>query len=248
MTRTVLMDFDGTLHDLDSVLIRSLDGIIGLSGKELYDIYIYDIHRSVVHALYPERHDDIPFHCELILKHLNMSFDPEVVNLICRVFDEADEQARKSPIYFPDSIPALEKMKKIGLSIYLSTGKDAKEKADTIEKRTGNRYFKDTFSEASIGYLKTEPEYYRIALELTGSSPEATFSIGDTPMSDINPAKAVGIWTIWVNRRGEEISDYFKQRPDYEVHDLIEAVDLLEKNSFDRPNKKPSSMSPNINI
>ncbi len=246
MIRTVLMDFDGTLHDWDSALIRSLDGIMGLSGKEFYDIYIYDIHRSVVHAHYPERHDDIPFHCELILKHLHIPFDPEVVNLICRVFDEADEQARKSPIYFPDAIPALEKIKEIGLSIYLSTGKAAKEKAETIEKRTGNRYFEDTFSETSIGYLKTEPEYYRIALELTGSPPEATFSIGDTPMSDIHPAKAVGIWTIWVNRRGEEIPDYFKPGPDYEVHDLIEAVDILEKNSIDLPNEKPSSMSSNF--
>lgn len=229
MIRTVLMDFDGTLHDLDSVLIRSLDGIIGLSGKELYDIYIYDIHRSVVHTCYPERHDDIPFHCELILKHLHRPFDLEAVNLICHVFDEADEQARKNPIYFPDAIPALEKMKEIGLSIYLSTGKDAKEKAETIEKRTGNRYFEDMFSEASIGYLKTEPEYYRITLERTGSLPEATVSIGDTPMSDIHPAKAIGTWTMWVNRRGEELQGDFKLRPDYEVHDLIEAVDLLEK-------------------
>ncbi len=227
MIRTVLMDFDGTIHDWDAVLIRSLDGILGLSGRELYRIYVYDIHRAIVHTRYPERHDDMMFHCRLIFQHLHMAFDPEAAELICRRFEEAAEQARRKPIYFDDAIPALEEMMRLGLRLCLSTGKYAKEKAETLERVTGTRYFDHAFSEASLGHLKTEPAYYQIALEQAGTRPEKAVSIGDTPMSDISPARAVGIMTIWVNRRGEPTPSDHDQRPDHEVSNLLEALEVL---------------------
>ncbi|MFQ6054239.1 MAG: HAD family hydrolase [Candidatus Bathyarchaeia archaeon] len=227
MIRTVLMDFDGTLHDWDSVIIRSLDGILGLRGGELYHIYLYEIHRGIVHARHPERHDDILFHCRLLFQHLRRPFDPGVAELIRRRFDEAAERARRHPIYFPDAVPALERMRGMGLKLCLSTGRDAEEKAETMERLGGTRLFDHAFSEASIGCLKTEPAYYRIALERAGSRPEEAVSVGDTPMSDIRPAKALGIRTIWVNRRGEERPRDGRLRADHEVHDLLEAADLL---------------------
>ena len=227
MFRTVLMDYDGTIHDWDAVLIRSLDGILGLSGRELYRIYVYDVHRAIVHTRYPERHDDMMFHCRLIFQHLNKPFDPEAAELICHKFDEASEQARSNPIYFADAIPALDRMREMGLKLCLSTGTGAEEKAETLERFTGVRYFNHIFSEANIGYLKTDTSYYRIALERAASRPDETVSIGDTPMSDIRPARVVGIRTIWVNRRSEPAPDDHDHGPDHEVHDLLEAVELL---------------------
>ena len=221
------MDFDGTIHDWDTVLIRSLDGILDLSGRELYRIYVYDIHRAIVHTRYPERHDDMMLHCRLIFQHLRRPFDAEAAELICRRFEEAAELARRKPIYFEDAIPALEEMRRLGLRLCLSTGKYAKEKAETLERVTGTRYFDHAFSEASIGYLKTEPAYYRLALEQAGTRPEEAVSIGDTPMSDIRPARAVGVMTIWVNRRGEPTPDDPDQRPDHEVSNLLEALEVL---------------------
>lgn len=227
MIHTVLMDYDGTLHDWDSVLIRSLDGILGLSGGELYRIYVYDIHRAIVHTRYPERHDDMPFHCRLIFRHLDRPFDPEVADLIRSKFEEASEQARTRPIYFDDAIPALDELRAMGLKLCLSTGRDAEEKAETLERITGVRYFDHIFSETFLGCLKTEARYYRIALRRAGAEPETAVSVGDTPMSDIRPAKAVGIRTIWVNRRGEPTPEEPDQRGDHEVRDLLEAVELL---------------------
>ena len=96
-----------------------------------------------------------------------------------------------------------------------------------MESHTGVQYFDHIFSEPEIGFLKTEQSYYRIALERAGARPDETVSIGDTPMSDIRPAKAVGITTIWVNRRGEPTPENHDQRPDHEVHNLIEAVEIL---------------------
>jgi len=227
MISTVFMDYDGTIHDYDAVLFRSFEGVLGLSGREFHNIYVYDVHRAIVHARFPEKHDDMMFHCKLLFQHLNKPFDSDLARLICKKFDEASEEAQICPRYFSDVITALDKMRGMGLKLCLSTGRGAERKAETMEKHTGIKYFDHIFSEPKIGFFKTEPSYYRIALEWAGARPEETVSIGDTPLSDIRPAKAVGIATIWVNRRGEPTPDNHDQRPDHEVHNLLEAVEVL---------------------
>jgi HAD superfamily hydrolase (TIGR01549 family) len=228
MIRTVLMDYDGTLHDWDSTLISSLDGILGLSGEDFYRIYVYDVHRALVHTRYMDKHDDMMFHCELIFQHLGKPFDPEVAEFICRKFDDASEKAMADPIYFPDAIPALKKIREMNVKLCLSTGRNAEAKAETMTRITGTRFFDHVFSEPAVGYLKTEPEYYRIVLERTDSEPKETISIGDTPLSDIRPAKMVGLRTIWLNRSGEPAPSVEDQKADHEVNDLLDAVCLLD--------------------
>jgi len=52
-------------------------------------------------------------------------------------------------------------------------------------------------------------------------------SVGDTPLSDIRPARLVGVRTIWVNRNMEERPGDPEQAPDYEVVNLTEAVEII---------------------
>jgi FMN phosphatase YigB (HAD superfamily) len=227
MIRAVLLDYDGTLHDADLAIKEALDGILGLEGDELYHIYLYDVHRGIVHRYYPERHDDLMFHCVHIFKHLERPFDGSAAALFCRKFREAEERGWRDPVYFDDVIPALKAMRMGGLRLFLSTGRDAEEKAAAIERYSETRLFEGVFSEPSIGHLKSEPEYYLTALGRSGSRAEETVSIGDSPMTDIGPAKAVGITTIWVNRRGEPSPSLDELKPTYETRDLLEAARLL---------------------
>jgi FMN phosphatase YigB (HAD superfamily) len=53
-------------------------------------------------------------------------------------------------------------------------------------------------------------------------------SVGDTPLSDIRPAKLVGINTIWVNRVNEPKPKELDQAPDFEVENLIQIVDIID--------------------
>lgn len=227
MITTVLLDYDGTIHDWDTVLIRSHDGILGLSGEEFQKVWTFDIHRGIIHKRYKERHDDTMFHCQLLFEHLNRPFDRRIADSIIRKFKEAGEKAREDPIYFPDVEQALGAMKGMGLKLCLSTGTSAEIKAETLKRITGKNYFDHIFSEPAIGYLKTEPEYYEIALQMVGTTPREAVSIGDTPLSDIRPAKMIGITTIWVNRRGEPVPKSEDERADYEVEDLMQAVQIL---------------------
>jgi putative hydrolase of the HAD superfamily len=224
---TVLMDYDGTLHDWDSVLHSTLDGILGLSGEELLRTWTFEIHRGIIHKRHMEMHDDMMFHCRLLFRYLELLYDAGTAELICRKFEEAGERARNDPIYFPDAIPALNTIKGMGLRLCLSTGTYAEVKAETLTRVTGAYYFDHVISEPAIGCFKTEPGYYRTALEWARSRPGETVSVGDTPLSDIRPARMVGIRTIWVNRRGEPEPSAEDERADHEVGDLLEAVRLM---------------------
>jgi HAD superfamily hydrolase (TIGR01549 family) len=228
MIATVLMDYDSTLHDMDGVMERYLEGVLGYSGRELYKIWVYDIHRSLVHEKYLEQHDNIWFHCRLLFKYLDKPFDETVANIISEKFEKAKESAKLDPIYYPEVIQALDQLMDLGMNVCLSTGYGVEEKAATLEKKTGKKYFTHLFSEANIGYLKTEKEYYEIALERCGSGPNQTVSVGDTPLSDIRPAKPLGINTIWVNRVCEDKPSERDQVADYEVNDLLSAVKIIK--------------------
>jgi HAD superfamily hydrolase (TIGR01549 family) len=225
---TVLMDYDGTLHNHEAVVIQGLEGIFGLSGKELHRIYKYDIHRAQIHTKHLDRHDDMMFHCELLFKHLRKPFDPITAGLIMQIFDEAAKKAREDPIYFPDAFPALQVITGMGISVCLSTGRDADEKARTMVEVMGTDLFDHVISESKLGFLKTEREYYLKALEITGSKPTETVSIGDTPLSDIRPAKLINIKTIWLNRTGEPQPAEVDQTANYEVETLEDAIELLK--------------------
>jgi len=146
MITTVLMDYDSTIHDMDGVMERSLDGVLGYSGEELYHTWVYDIHRALIHTRHLDRHDDAMFHCTLLFDHLELPFDKEAADLICAKFEEAQETAKKKPIYYPDAVPALESLKDMGLTLCLSTGYGAGQKAKTLELRTCIGFFGHTFS------------------------------------------------------------------------------------------------------
>ncbi|MFB0557735.1 MAG: HAD hydrolase-like protein, partial [Candidatus Bathyarchaeia archaeon] len=64
--------------------------------------------------------------------------------------------------------------------------------------------------------------------ERASATPQETVGIGDTPLSDIRPAKMIGVTTIWVNRRGEPVPKLEDQIANHEVKDLMQAVQIID--------------------
>jgi HAD superfamily hydrolase (TIGR01549 family) len=223
---TLLLDYDGTLHDWDSVLKHSLEGILDLSGEEFFEKWTYEIHRDIIHDRYLEHHDDNLFHCRLLFKNLDLPFDRDIAEIICRKMDNAKKIARKEPIYFPEALPFLDGVSKLNITLCLSTGTGAKDKAEALKNQFDRDFFDYILSETSIGHLKTEPEYYEGALKITNSNADRTISLGDTPLSDIRPAKMVGINTIWLNRRKESWPRDLEPS-DFVVKDLTDSLNII---------------------
>ncbi|MEM2896405.1 MAG: HAD family hydrolase [Candidatus Bathyarchaeia archaeon] len=224
----VLVDFDNTLHDTDRKFIEKFDGLFGLDGKTLYEIYLFKIHRELIHRQFSNKHWDLRFHCKLLLNFLNKEFDENLANEFLTRFREAEEECWSNPVYFEDTIPFLDSLKSRGYKICLSTGINAREKAKGIERFVSKKYFSYAFGEDQVLYSKTDPSFYKKILKIIKASPSETVSIGDTITHDIIPAKAVGIRTIWLNRKNKKFSFKDSGKPDFEVKDLYEATQVLE--------------------
>lgn len=219
MPRTLFVDYDGTLHDSDSVYDARLDGVLGMKGIEFWQAYI-SLHREVVHSRYPERHDDFEFHLRLLFERWGRPPSEEQTRAIARRFQEAQEECWKAPLFFPDSLLFLDAAKEWGYCLCLATGDYAAEKARALEEAGGKKYFDYAFDRTHLG-LKGESAYFEQALVITATRPEEAVAIGDSLSHDIEAAKAAGMATIWVNRQGMARGSV---QPDFEVENLLDAL------------------------
>ena len=226
--KTVLIDYDDTLHDSNSKFVAKFGppaSALGLDGRGLWGLWLFEVHREIVHRRFPERHDDYEFHCELLFKKLGKPYDDTIAEQIVNGYKAAMEECWTTPSFFGDAFKFLDRAAD-GNKLCLSTAEHAMEKANCVARFGNRRYFDHVFGDHVINAMKTEPEYYREALRLSGSAPGETVSIGDSLMNDILPAKLVGIKTIWVNRGNERAPKGSK--PDHEVGDLLESLKYVQ--------------------
>jgi putative hydrolase of the HAD superfamily len=227
MINTIFTDFDGTLHDSDSKFESKLDGFLGFNGKTVWHTFFFKVHREIIHTNFPEKHNDVVFHIELLFKLLGKQYDKEEAKRFMQACEQAEEECWTNPNFFDETHEFLQRIKDNDLKICVTTGSHAEEKVQGIERFFSGRYFDFAFDETIIGYRKTDKNYYNKALIASNSISQKTVSIGDTLSHDIFPAKSIGIVTIWINRRNEKKSKD-NNMPDYEVSNLLEALDKLK--------------------
>jgi putative hydrolase of the HAD superfamily len=227
MINTIFTDFDGTLHDSDSKFESKLDGFLGFNGKTVWHTFFFKVHREIIHTNFPEKHNDVVFHIELLFKLLGKQYDKEEAKRFMQACEQAEEECWTNPNFFDETHEFLQRIKDNDLKICVTTGSHAEEKVRGIERFFSGRYFDFAFDETIIGYRKTDKNYYNKALIVSNSISQKTVSIGDTLSHDIFPAKSIGIVTIWINRRNEKKSKD-NNMPDYEVSNLLEALDKLK--------------------
>jgi FMN phosphatase YigB (HAD superfamily) len=225
----ILVDFDGTLHDTEAIFSSKLDGLLGFDGKTLYYIYLFDIHRKMIHKHFPDRHSDTSFLYKLLCDHLKKPYDRDIISSLEECFKEAEKSIVENPQFFKDTPEFLDRAIVGGHQLCLSTGGgNSKEKAETISKFFGKNYFDKVIGEETLNYLKDDPLYYKDALKQLSWESKDVVSIGDSILTDIYPAKLVGIKTVWVNRKKEKGPLESDKNPNYTTKDLISAIDYLE--------------------
>jgi FMN phosphatase YigB (HAD superfamily) len=68
-------------------------------------------------------------------------------------------------------------------------------------ERVGIRHFFDhLWTSRELGATKPNPAFYRAILRELDLEPEACIMVGNDYEKDIAPAKAMGMWTIWLGR------------------------------------------------
>ena len=91
------------------------------------------------------------------------------------------------------------------------------------------QYFEVIAASAEIGYAKPDKEIFVKALELAKCTAVESVMVGDRLDNDINPAKAIGMKTVWVKNglaqyQGAELGEGVA---DYQIGSLSELLRIL---------------------
>jgi putative hydrolase of the HAD superfamily len=129
-------------------------------------------------------------------------------------------QARQQVTFYDDTLPVLQRLQRDYSLVALTNGN-----AHILHVGLAD-YFALQISAADVAAAKPDPAMFLEAMKRLGVSPEQTLHVGDHAIHDIYGAKAAGIRSVWVNRRGQA----WQQpafRADYEVADLNGLLELL---------------------
>lgn len=99
---------------------------------------------------------------------------------------------------------------------------------ETLKKLEIEKFFNCIVTSAHIRIRKPKEEIFEKALKELNANKSQTVMIGDSLKSDILGAKKLGIKTIYVNRKKNNIS-IIDINPDATIHNLLEIIPIISK-------------------
>ena len=192
--KALTFDCYGTLIDWESGLLGALRTLLHSRGRDLNDVEILQIYGE----LEPKAQNPYQRYHE-VLAEVVRGFGKRLGFEVSDAEAESLAQSLKEWLPFPDTIPALEKLKKkYTLAIISNTD-------DNLFAETA-RHLKVPFDEVitaeqARAYKPSETPF-RMALQRLGLSPDRVLHVGQSAYHDVIPAKSLGFATVLVHRRG----------------------------------------------
>ncbi|MGZ4917703.1 MAG: HAD family hydrolase [Halobacteriota archaeon] len=90
-------------------------------------------------------------------------------------------------------------------------------------------FFEEIVTSEELAVYKPHARIFHEALRRMSAQRETTAFVGDMITSDVLGAQAVGLTTIWYNRRQRPAK--YGIVPDFEIHDMSEVLDILQANA-----------------
>ena len=135
----------------------------------------------------------------------------------------ADSMKRWQP--FDDTVSALRLLKKRAkLAIISNVDRDLFEASSMLGVD-----FDWVVTSGEVGEYKPSLRNFRTALGRMGVPKGKVLHVAQSLFHDVEPARALGLATVWVNRAGARSTPLREVRPDVEVADLRELVGLMRR-------------------
>jgi HAD superfamily hydrolase (TIGR01509 family) len=130
---------------------------------------------------------------------------------------------------YPNTISVLTFLKSKGIKLSTITDSDGKRgmKDSRIKKLGLDKYFDYIITGDDIGLNKPAVENWNKLLEVSKLNAKQCIMVGDHPDIDLITAKKLGFITIWTKQNIN--TDLHQKYVDYEIHDIKEVVDIVEK-------------------
>lgn len=101
---------------------------------------------------------------------------------------------------FDDVVPALDRLREAGLR--LGVVSNFEEWLERLLEQLGVRdYFEVRVISGVEGLEKPDPRIFELAMERAGVEPDESVYVGDNPEFDVDPALAVGMFPVLIDRR-----------------------------------------------
>lgn len=131
---------------------------------------------------------------------------------------------------FPDTVEGLQSLARHYQLVILSNIDDALFAGSAKHLKTE---FADVITAQQAGSYKPNRRNFEIALERVGVPKEQVLHVAQSLFHDIEPANAIGLTTVWVNRRhdrpGSGATPEASAQPDLEVPDLRTLARLVDE-------------------
>jgi putative hydrolase of the HAD superfamily len=124
---------------------------------------------------------------------------------------------------FDDVLPVLEWLTSSGYRLGLISNFEKWLEEMLVELEVGH-HFDVTVISGVEGVEKPDPKIYRVALEKAAVEPRRAVHVGDSPVLDVQPAGAVGMSAVLVDRAGR-----YPDAPGLRVDSLVELPGVLER-------------------
>jgi putative hydrolase of the HAD superfamily len=132
----------------------------------------------------------------LLLGALGIPFTDGVADAIYRTFTDLGSYR-----VFPDAEPMLRRLRQAGITLGLISNFEAW--LEQLLEHTGLAGYFDVRAISGVeGVEKPDLRIFQLALERAGVAPARAAYVGDSPEFDVEPAEAVGMRGVLIDRRG----------------------------------------------
>ncbi len=124
---------------------------------------------------------------------------------------------------YPGAMKTVKTIRERGIRLALITNGEANNQRRSVDKLKLETYFDCIVIEGEFGVGKPDERVFRHALEVTDSTPEETWMVGDSLAADIAPAVQLGLHAVWVDETGDGLPADAPVEP----HRIIRAITEL---------------------
>ena len=135
-------------------------------------------------------------------------------------------QRRQAVVLYEEALGVLS-----GLAGHYTLGALTNGNAD-IYKTDAGEYFDFAFLAEDIGASKPAPDMFHAALQQSAAEPSQIVHVGDNPEHDIQPARELGMHTVWMNSQGATWPG--GPAADQVIENLSQLPDAIDKISLGR--------------
>lgn len=233
MIKGIIFDYGGTIDSAgehwSEVIYRAYkESGVDVTRPDFREAYVY-AERELARTLHILPHhnfgDLMKIKIEIELQYLvrQGKFSPDMVETKTReISQKCYDSAR---VCIDRARPVLEELRKEYPMVLVSNFYG---NIETVLADFGlDGYFKDIVESAVVGVRKPDPEIFRIGCRAMGLSPEEVAVVGDSYRKDIEPARKIGCFAVWIKgKQWSEEEDKIEYSPT--ISDLSQLRHILE--------------------